>query len=93
MLGARGMWTNLEDIAESLRRRGLVEPAIFVLELTKPLVGCMRELYGMSEPLQRALFGRDHDLPAMRKLLSSSERVEDLIRILEEPHRGLTERL
>jgi len=77
------MWTNLEDIAQSLRRRRMVEPAIFILELTKPLVGCMRELYGLSEPLQRALFGRDHDVPAIRDLLSSSERVEELIRMLE----------
>lgn len=76
------MWANREDIAESLQRRRLVEPAIFLLELTKPLVGCMRELYGISEPMQRLLFGREY-APVIREILSSSEEVEKLIVLLE----------
>jgi hypothetical protein len=72
----------LEELAVSIRRRGLVAPAIFFLELTKPLVGCMRELYGASEPLQNILFGAERT-HAIRELLESSERVEQLIAILE----------
>lgn len=60
----------------------MVEPAIFLLELGKPLVGCLRELYGMSEPLQRLLFGREY-APVIRELLSSSDAVERLIVLLE----------
>ncbi len=60
----------------------MVEPAIFFLELSKPLVGCMRELYGMSEPLARTLFGSKAS-PALGALLSSAEHVERLIVMLE----------
>jgi hypothetical protein len=60
----------------------MVEPAIFFLELSKPLVGCMRELYGMSEPLVRALFGTKGS-PALSAALSSAENVERLIVMLE----------
>ncbi len=60
----------------------MVEPAIFFLELSKPLVGCMRELYGMSEPLARALFGTKLS-PAVATMLSSAEHVEHLIVMLE----------
>ncbi len=72
----------LEELAASIRRRGLVAPAIFFLELTKPLVGCMRELYGASGPLQNILFGADR-APVIRELLASSDRVEQLITMLE----------
>jgi hypothetical protein len=60
----------------------MVEPAIFFLELSKPLVGCMRELYGMSEPLVRALFGAKVS-PALSAMLLSAEHVERLIVMLE----------
>lgn len=76
------MWANLNDIAESLKRRQMIEPAIFLLELAKPLVGCMRELYGISEPLQRLMFGREY-APAVREVLSSSDEMEKLIVLLE----------
>ena len=74
--------TLLEELADALQRRRLVAPAIFFLELTKPLVGCMRELYGVSEPLQRALFGKEI-VPSLRELLASSDNVEKLITLLE----------
>ncbi len=73
---------SLEALADSIRDRGVVEPTIFFLELSKPLVGCMRELYGMSEPLLRTLLGRSLS-PAIRELLSSADQVEKLIVILE----------
>jgi hypothetical protein len=72
----------LEELAASIQRRSLVEPAIFFLELMKPLVGCMRELYGVSEPLQRTLFGKEI-LSSVRELLASRENVETLITLLE----------
>ena len=72
----------LQELATSIQRRRLVEPAIFLLELSKPLVGCMRELYEVSEPLQRTLFGKEI-LPSVRELLASRENVEALITILE----------
>jgi hypothetical protein len=60
----------------------MVEPAIFFLELFKPLVGCMRELYVMSEPLARILFGTNAS-PSLATMLSSAEHVERLIVMLE----------
>jgi hypothetical protein len=72
----------LEQLAKLIYSRGLTAPAIFTLELLKPLTGCARELYGASEGLLIALFG-GAGLPAVRELLSSSERVEELITILE----------
>ncbi len=73
---------SLQSLAHSIRRRRMVEPAIFFLELSKPLVGCMRELYGMSEPLVRTLFGAKTS-PALGAMLSSAEHVERLIVMLE----------
>lgn len=72
----------LEELAASIKRRRLVEPAIFFLELSKPLIGCMRELYGISEPLQRTLFGKEL-LSSVRELLASRDNVETLITMLE----------
>lgn len=75
--------TDLESLAQAIRARKLVEPAIFVLEMSKPLVGCARELYRMSEPLMRMLFTPTL-APAVERVLSSSENVELLIRRLED---------
>ena len=73
---------SLEDIAQLLIRRRMVAPAIFFLECFKPITGIARELYGVTEGVQRALFGAEL-VPAIRELLSSSERVEELIVLLE----------
>lgn len=73
----------LQQLAQLIIDRGLAAPAIFTLELLKPLTGCARELYGVSEGLLIALFGGSGS-PAVRELLSSSERVEELITILEQ---------
>jgi hypothetical protein len=72
----------IEQLACAVRERGLTAPAIFALELSKPLVGCLRELYNISESIQLLLFGREL-VPALQSVLSSSERVEELIRCLE----------
>ena len=72
----------LEQLAEALIERRMRAPAIFVLELCKPLVGCARELYDATEGLMCVLFG--HSLmPVIREVLASSERVEELIVLLE----------
>jgi hypothetical protein len=73
----------LEQLAQVLIARRIVAPAIFMLELSKPLTGCLRELYGLTDGLQRALFGSEV-IPALQELLSSSERVEELIVLLEQ---------
>lgn len=73
----------IEQLACAVRRRGLVAPAVFALELSKPLVGCLRELYGVSESIQMLLFGREL-IPALQKVLSSAEKVEELIQLLEQ---------
>lgn len=79
----------IEQLAAAVRSRSLEAPAIFLLELCKPLTGCLREIYGVSEPIEAAIFGRAL-LPALKKLLSSSEEVERLIKLLEasEPEQG-----
>jgi hypothetical protein len=73
----------IQQLVELVRGRRLVVPAIFALELCKPLTGCLRELYGLSEVLQEAIFGRQL-LPALKELLVSSERVEEFITLLEQ---------
>jgi hypothetical protein len=76
----------LQQLAQLITDRGLTAPAIFTLELLKPLTGCARELYGIGEGLLMALFGGSGSL-AVRELLSSSDRVEELITILERRER------
>ncbi|MEY4668968.1 MAG: hypothetical protein RL518_1667 [Pseudomonadota bacterium] len=60
----------------------MVEPSIFLLEMCKPLVGCLRELYSMSEPLLHMLLGSSL-APALKRVLQSSDETELLIRALE----------
>lgn len=70
-------------LADAIVQRGLVAPAIFLLELSKPLTGCMRELcVGAGDGLLRFAVG-DRFAPAIREVLSSSENVEALITRLE----------
>lgn len=75
--------TDLECLVQAIRARKLVEPAIFVLEMSKPLVGCAREVYKVGEPLMRMLFSPTV-APALERILSSRENVELLIRRLED---------
>jgi hypothetical protein len=72
----------IEQLANIVRRRGMVAPAIFMLELCKPLTGCLREMYSTTESLQLLLVGREA-LPAIKTLLSSVDHVERLIQLLE----------
>ncbi|MFN4895073.1 MAG: hypothetical protein ACK5GN_11400 [Pseudomonadota bacterium] len=75
--------TTIEQLAQVLIDRRMVAPAIFLLELSKPLIGCARELYTMTEGLQSVIFG-SRAVPALKQLLSSSDQVEKLIVLLEE---------
>jgi hypothetical protein len=70
-------------LAKEINRRRCETPAIFFLEMSKPLVGCFRELYHCSIPLQTALCGKEL-APVLSEVLSSSETVERLIVILEQ---------
>jgi hypothetical protein len=78
---------SLEQLAQVIIERRMVTPAIFLLELSKPLIGCARELYGATEGLQRVVFGPDN-FSALKELLSSVDRVEDLIVLLEQGRAG-----
>ena len=72
----------LNEVAAAIRSRRLAGPAIFLLEMHKPLVGCLRELYGMSEPVARSIFG-DRWNDNLKEILSSPRHVEKLIERLE----------
>jgi hypothetical protein len=72
----------LGELAAAIRARGMRVPAVFMLELCKPLTGVARELYACSESIQRVIFGRI-PAPVLSEVLSSSERVEELIQLLE----------
>ncbi len=72
----------MQPLVDAIVRRRMVEPSIFMLEMCKPLVGCMRELYSMSEPLMNLVFGSTL-APAFKRALQSSEETELLIQALE----------
>lgn len=72
----------LQPLVDAIVRRRMVEPSIFFLEMSKPLVGCMRELYAMSEPLLHVILGSSL-APALKRALQSVEDTERLIVALE----------
>jgi hypothetical protein len=77
----------LQPLVDAIVRRRMVEPSIFLLEMCKPLVGCLRELYGISEPLLHTLLGSSL-APALKRALQSSDDTEVLIRALEQARDG-----
>lgn len=73
----------VSSLIEEIAQRELIAPAIFLLELSKPLTGCMRELcVGAGDGLLRIALG-ERFAPAIREVFSSSERVEAVIECLE----------
>jgi hypothetical protein len=88
------MNVELQPLVDAIVRRRMVEPSIFMLEMCKPLVGCARELYAMSEPLMNLAFGSTL-APVVKRALQSSEETEALIQALERsrqaPRRATTE--
>ena len=77
-----GNRADLDRLIEVIRGRKLVEPAIFMLEMSKPLAGCVREVYRMSSPLI-GLFWNSPLAPVIEKVFESSESVESFIQRLE----------
>lgn len=73
----------LQPLVDVIARRGMVEPAIFFLEMSKPLIGCLRELYSVSEPILHT-FVTSSALPALKVALQSSDDTERLIEMLEQ---------
>jgi len=73
---------DVEALVDAIRVRKLVEPAILLLEMCKPLTGCARELYRATEPVFRSLVSPSVGL-SLEHVLASSENVELLIRRLE----------
>ncbi len=69
-------------LACRIHQRGLTTPAIFLFEMSKPLVGCARQLYACSVPIQIALCGREL-MVELKEVLESSDEVERLIVLLE----------
>jgi|LakMenEpi03Aug12_release.lakeMendotaPanAssembly.Ray.scaffolds.fasta_scaffold935376_2 hypothetical protein len=74
----------ISPLVEMVAQRGLVAPAIFLLEFSKPLLGCMRELcLCVGDSLLRMAVG-ERLVPSIREVVSSSDNVEVLIRRLED---------
>ncbi len=82
-----GQKQDLQPLVDAIVKRRMVEPSIFLLEMCKPLVGCLRELYAVSEPLLHTLLGSSL-APALKRALQSSDDAEVLIRALEETRGG-----
>ncbi len=79
----------LSDLATAVRTRRLEVPAIFLLELCKPLSTVAYATSIMSAPLLHAIFGgqRTQKLTAV---LESRENIEALIVMLEQRERAVT---
>lgn len=71
------------ELAREIHERGFATPAIFLFEMSKPLIGCLRELYSCSRSLQHLICGREL-APVLTQVLSSSNEVERLISLLEQ---------
>lgn len=76
------MRADLRPLVDAIVRRGFAEPAIFMLEMSKPLVGCLREMYALSEPLAQIFVGPTL-AAALKSALASSDDTECLISLLE----------
>ncbi|MEN9847035.1 MAG: hypothetical protein RIS36_2182 [Pseudomonadota bacterium] len=82
-----GQKQDVQPLVDAIVRRRMVEPSIFLLEMCKPLIGCLRELYGMTEPLLHTLLGSSL-APALKRALQSSDDTEALIQALEQARDG-----
>jgi len=73
----------LDGLVKAIAQRGLVVPAVFLLELHKPLVGIGRLAAEAFDPLTRCLVGSGR-AEAVLKVLESRESVEYVIARLED---------
>jgi len=78
----RDATVDVKPLIDAIVNRRLVDPAIFLLEMSKPLVGCLREAYAFGEPLIQLLVGPTL-ASAMRGVLTSSDEVERVVSLLE----------
>lgn len=73
----------LSRISEEVVRRRMSSPAVFVLEMYKPLIGLFREGVTVAAPLLYPLVGGKF-YNAACEVLKSSDEVEKLIVAIEE---------
>jgi len=73
---------SLHDIGQKIARRGMAAPAIFFLELYKPLSTLVYSAALFSQPLLGAIFGREL-IEQAKELLKSRQNIEALIVELE----------
>lgn len=72
----------IESYAQKICSLGLTTPAIFLLEMHKPLVSVFHTAITFAEPVSVPLFGAER-IRGVRELLSTRENVEALITRLE----------
>ncbi len=73
----------LEPIADRIYRAGLSIPAIFFLELHKPLTTLTHTSVSISAPLVEPFFGQQR-FKSIMQFLESRESAEQLIQLLEQ---------
>ena len=72
----------LRSLADKICKRGLEGPAVFFLELHKPMLGMIREFASIGSPVFVMLFGEDFS-KTLRAMLESQENIERLIQLIE----------
>ncbi|NDC37407.1 MAG: hypothetical protein EBZ48_05080 [Proteobacteria bacterium] len=73
----------LASLADSLVRRGLAVPAVFFLELHKPMSTVLSFGVQAVDPVLRLILGQN-TMQAVTHALESRERLEQLITLIEE---------
>ena len=73
---------DVKPLVDAIVSRQLVEPAIFLFEMSKPLVGCLRDAYAFGEPLVQLFVGPTL-ADSLRGVLASSDEVEKFVALLE----------
>lgn len=73
----------LSSLADSIIRRGLAAPAVFMLELHKPISTLLSFGFQTVDPLLRAIFG-GRSIDSIEEVLSSRDSIEQLIILIEE---------
>jgi hypothetical protein len=82
-MNASQLEANLQDLAERICRRGLSVPAVFFLELYKPMVALWRAMAVVGAPFLFFLGGKGLN-DSLLRVLESRENIERLIVLIEE---------
>ena len=72
----------IESYAQKIRSLGLTTPAIFLLEMHKPLTSVLHTAITLAEPISASIFGAER-IHGLREFFSIRENVESLITRLE----------